>query len=360
MAKSNRKGNNKRVIVGLSGGVDSSVAASLLVQQGYEVIGVFMKNWSENVGDFTCSWQKDLEDARRVAHKLGLRFYVWNFEKEYRQEVIGYFFKEYEKGRTPNPDVMCNKEIKFKLFLAKALAFGADYVATGHYARVVFKDGNYRLLRGLDSNKDQSYFLCTLQQAQLKYCLFPVGDYKKPAIRKLAKKFGLLTFAKPDSQGICFIGEIEVADLLRRNIKMKPGKIYDVTGKFLGTHEGLPLYTLGQRGLNLGGDGPYYVVKKDKAKNAVIVSNKPNDPMLWRRECLVNELTWTRQLTLGKKVEVAIRYRHPAEEAIVEKITKTMIKLKFIKPQRAITPGQSAVFYQGEELLGGGIIDKVL
>lgn len=354
--------NKKRVIVGLSGGVDSSVAAALLIKKGYEVTGVFMRNWSEDVGEFSCSWSEDLEDARRIAQLLGIRFYVWNFEKEYKKEVIGYFFKEYQAGRTPNPDVMCNREIKFNLFLKKALSFGANFVATGHYARVNFKNNYYHLLRGKDPNKDQSYFLCTLNQDQLKYCLFPIGDYKKPAIRLLAKKFGLLTFAKPDSQGICFIGEIDVRDLLKRNLKLTKGKVFDTNKKLLGTHEGLPLYTIGQRGgLDLGGNGPYYVVAKNKKDNSIIVSNNPEDKLLWRKECLVNELTWTRSdIKISDKLEVAIRYRHPAEVAKVKVINKDCLKLNFIKSQRAITPGQLAVFYQGDELLGSGVIDEVL
>ncbi|MCX6792719.1 MAG: tRNA 2-thiouridine(34) synthase MnmA [Candidatus Falkowbacteria bacterium] len=373
LVKATKKSNSKRVIVGLSGGVDSSVAAALLIKQGYEVIGVFMRNWSEDVGDFSCSWTEDLEDARRVAQLLGIRFYVWNFEKEYKQEVIGYFFKEYQAGRTPNPDVMCNREIKFKLFLEKALRFGADYVATGHYARIIEKNKHYELHRGKDPNKDQSYFLCTLGQDQLKHALFPIGDYLKPAIRKLAKQYGLLTFDKPDSQGICFIGEIDVKDLLKRNVKMKPGKVFDESGKLLGTHDGLPLYTIGQRGgLEIGGNGPYYVISKDEKKNSILVSNNPNDPLLWRKECLVNELTWTRpdinigadstyaKASVDKKLEVAIRYRHPAELAKVKIINKDKLSLDFIKAQRAITPGQLAVFYKGTELLGSGVIDKVL
>ncbi len=350
-----------RIIVGLSGGVDSSVAAALLIKKGYEVIGVFMRNWSEDVGEFSCSWSEDLEDARRVAQLLGIKFYVWNFEKEYRQEVIGYFFKEYQAGRTPNPDVMCNREIKFKLFLKKALQFGADYVATGHYARIARRENEYYLLRGKDSNKDQSYFLCTLGQQELSRSLFPIGEYTKPQIRSMAKKLKLPTFNKPDSQGICFIGEIDVSDLLRRHVKMKPGKIIDVSGKVLGRHEGLPLYTLGQRGgLDLGGNGPYYVVAKDEKKNVVIVSNNPKDELLWRKECIVGELTWTRKIEIPKKCEVSIRYRHPAYKATIEVLKNKKLKITFAEAQRAITPGQLAVFYNGDELLGSAVIEKVL
>lgn len=350
----------KRVIVGLSGGVDSSVAAALLKKQGYEVIGVFMRNWSEDVGDFSCSWSEDLEDARRVAQLLDIRFYVWNFEKEYKSEVISYFFKEYQAGRTPNPDVMCNREIKFKIFLEKALKFGADYLATGHYARISKRAKLFHLLKGKDSNKDQSYFLCTLGQKELSKSLFPVGDYTKPQIRKLAKQFKLPTFSKPDSQGICFIGEIDVRDLLKRNLKMKKGNIVDTKGNILGKHEGLPLYTIGQRGgLEIGGNGPYYVVDKNEKKNLVIVSNDPNDKLLWKKEFIINNLTKTYKMTFPKKAQVSIRYRHPAYAAQLFLINKSSIKVVFDKPQRAITPGQLAVIYKDEELLGSGIIDKV-
>jgi len=351
----------KRVIVGLSGGVDSSIAAALLLKKGYEVIGVFMRNWSEDVGEFSCSWTEDLEDARRVAQLLGIRFYVWNFEKEYKKEVIGYFFREYQAGRTPNPDVMCNREIKFKMFLKKALCFGADYVATGHYARIALRGGAYRLLRGKDGNKDQSYFLCTLGQKELSRALFPVGEYTKPQIRSLAKKLKLPTFDKPDSQGICFIGEIDVADLLRRNVKMKPGKIVDASGKVLGKHEGLPLYTIGQRGgLDIGGKGPYYVVAKNEKKNTVIVSNNPNDELLWRRKCIVGDVTWTHDLEIPTQADITIRYRHPAYPAGIEIVKNKKLKITFAEAQRAITPGQLAVFYKGDELLGSSVIERVL
>ncbi len=348
----------QRVIVGLSGGVDSSVAAALLLKQGYEVIGVFMKNWSENVGDFCCSWSEDLEDARRVAQTLGIRFYVWNFEKEYRERVIDYFFKEYQAGRTPNPDVMCNKEIKFKLFLEKALRFGADFVATGHYARVKKVNNVFQLLRGKDGNKDQSYFLYTLGQQELQHALFPIGEYKKPAVRKLAEQYKLPTFAKKDSQGICFIGEIDIKQLLLQKIKPKKGDIVLSNGRKVGEHEGLPFYTIGQRGgINIGGAGPYYVIAKDKKKNQLVISDDPQDPLLWKHECIVADLSWTRDMAIPKNLEVAIRYRHPAVSASVEILPRHRLKLVFSEAQRAVTPGQMAVFYQGDELIGGGVIE---
>lgn len=350
----------KKVIVGLSGGVDSSVAAALLLKKGYEVTGVFMKNWSEDVGDFCCSWSEDLEDARRVAQVLGITFYVWNFEKEYRERVIDYFFREYAAGRTPNPDVMCNKEIKFKLFLEKALRFGADYVATGHYARVKETGGIFHLLKGKDTNKDQSYFLTTLSQKELSHTLFPVGEYEKPAVRRLAKKFKLPTFEKKDSQGICFIGEVDIKELLKQRIKPKSGDIVDPAGMVIGRHEGLPFYTIGQRGgLNIGGGLPYYVVGKDKKKNRIIASSNPTDPLLWRRGCVVNSLSWTHGPLGDGELEVTIRYRHAPVKARLEWIDENHLHLRFSEAQRAITPGQAAVFYKGEELLGGGIIDEV-
>jgi tRNA-specific 2-thiouridylase len=346
---------------GISGGVDSSVAAALLLKKGYEVIGVFMKNWSENVGDFCCSWSEDLEDARRVAQTLGIRFYVWNFEKEYKKQVISYFFNEYKAGRTPNPDVMCNREIKFKLFLEKALRFGADFVATGHYARVKKVSSDFRLLKGKDGNKDQTYFLYTLTQKELQYVLFPIGEYKKPAVRVLAKKFNLPTFAKKDSQGICFIGEVDIKALLQQQIKPKTGQIINTKGEVLGKHEGFPFYTLGQRGgLDVGGKGPYYVVAKNKQKNQIIVSDNPDDPLLWRKECLLVEVSWTRKIILPEKIEVTIRYRHATETASLKILPKGKARLIFNNPQRAITPGQAAVFYIKDELIGGGVIDEVI
>ncbi len=346
----------QRVIVGLSGGVDSSVAAALLRDRGYEVIGVFMKNWSEDVGDFCCSWSEDLEDARRVAQALGIRFYVWNFEKEYRARVIDYFYAEYAAGRTPNPDVMCNKEIKFKLFLEKALRFGADFVATGHYARVKELKGVYRLLKGKDANKDQSYFLYTLTQKELSKALFPIGEYKKPAVRALAKKYKLPTFAKKDSQGICFIGEVDIKELLEQRIKPKAGDIVTPSGQRLGRHQGLAFYTIGQRGgLDIGGGGPYYVVAKDMKKNCLIVSDNPDDPLLWKKECLLTNITWTHGDLSEAKLDITIRYRHAAVAARLEKSVDGL-KLIFKDAQRAITPGQSAVFYLKDELVGGGVI----
>ncbi|MBI4049398.1 MAG: tRNA 2-thiouridine(34) synthase MnmA [Candidatus Doudnabacteria bacterium] len=357
----------KKVVVGMSGGVDSSVTAALLKKQGFNVIGVFMKNWSEDFGDYGCTWAEDAEDARKVAKVLDIPFYVWNFEKEYYEKVVEYFLREYARGRTPNPDVMCNKEIKFKLFFEKALSLGADYVATGHYARVreirnpKSEIRNYQLLKGLDPAKDQSYFLYTLKQEQLAKILFPIGEYKKSEVRQIAKEFGLPNYAKKDSQGICFIGKINVREFLKEKIPAKVGKIVTTTGQVLGQHQGLPYYTIGQReGIDVGGSGPYYVASKNYDLNRLLVTNDQNDPQLWKREFTITDLSWTDKAPkLPFKAGVSIRYHHPAYEATIEQISNNRYQITFEEPQRAITPGQVAVIYNGEELLGGGVIEKV-
>ncbi len=353
----------KIVIVGMSGGVDSSVTAALLKQQGFDVIGVFMKNWSEDFGDFGCTWVEDSEDARKVAQVLDIPFYVWNFEKEYYDKVVEYFFREYQAGRTPNPDVMCNSEIKFKVFLHKALSLGADYVATGHYARITYQKSSntYHLLKGIDPAKDQSYFLYTLKQDQLAKILFPIGRYKKQEIRKMAKRFKLPNAEKKDSQGICFIGKINVTEFLKAHIKAKAGDIVTTKGQILGRHDGLPFYTIGQReGIKLGGTGPYYVVDKRFRSNRLVVTNDKDDKQLWRREFTVSDLSWTGQVPkFPIKADVVIRYHHEPYRAKLTRSRNHVTCIKFDKPQRAITPGQAAVFYRGDELLGGGLIDKV-
>lgn len=353
----------KTVVVGMSGGVDSSVAAALLKQQGFDVISVFMKNWSQEVGDYGCTWAQDSEDARKVAAVLGIPFYVWNFEKEFYDRVVEYFLREYKAGATPNPDVMCNKEIKFRAFLDKALALGADCVATGHYARIMYHESRnmYQLLRGIDPAKDQSYFLYTLKQEQLAKVLFPIGAYKKSEVRELAKKFGLPNFAKKDSQGICFIGKIDVREFLQERIKAKQGEIVTTSGQTLGRHIGLPFYTIGQReGIGLGGSGPYYVADKDIKKNHLIVTNDQQDEKLWKKEFEIGDVSWVfRQPRFPFKAGVAIRYHHPAYTAKLSSMTDHRLRIIFDQPQRAITVGQAAVIYQGDEVLGGGVIDRV-
>jgi tRNA-uridine 2-sulfurtransferase len=349
------------VVVGMSGGVDSSVTAAILKKQGYKVLGVFMKNWSQDIGAHGCTWAEDSEEARKVAQVLDIPFYVWDFEKEYYKKVVEYFFREYKAGRTPNPDVMCNKEIKFKIFLDKAIRLGADFVATGHYAQNVYKAGQHHLLKATDISKEQSYFLYTLNQDQLSRVLFPIGGYKKTEVRKLAKKFRLPNYDRKDSQGICFIGQINVTEFLRKHIKAKPGDIVLKDGTVLGRHFGLPFYTIGQReGMGLGGQGPYYVVAKNQRKNRLVVSNDPKDPGLWRKEFIVSEMSWVGKAPkFPASLDVTIRYHHPEEKARISKLNNKEIKIVFNKPQRAITPGQCAVIYRKNELVGGGIIKAV-
>lgn len=357
-----RKTAKKTVIVGMSGGVDSSVAAALLKKQGYLVIGVYMKNWSDNFGDYGCTWAADVEDARKVAQVLDIPFYVWNFEKEYYAKVVEYFLKEYANNRTPNPDILCNSEIKFKLFLEKALSLGADYVATGHYAVVKANENNEKsLYKGVDPGKDQSYFLYRLSSNQLSKVMFPLGTYQKTEVRELARKFNLPTAEKKDSQGICFIGKIDVRKFLMEKLKSKRGQIVTTTGQVIGTHEGLPYYTIGQReGIGLGGNGPFYVVEKNIAANELMVTNNKSDSKLWKKNFIVGDLSWVNgepkfPLTTG----VSIRYHHPEYTALVEK-NEDKLLIKFRNPQRAITEGQSAVIYDHDRILGGGIIEKVL
>jgi tRNA-specific 2-thiouridylase len=360
----------KTVIVGMSGGVDSSVTAALLKKQGFNVVGVYMKNWSEDFGDYGCTWAEDADDARKVAQVLDIPFYVWNFEKEYREKVVEYFLNEYQQNRTPNPDVMCNSEIKFKVFLDKALKLGADFVATGHYARVKeirnknkeLSNKEYRLLKGVDPSKDQSYFLYTLNQKQLSRTMFPLGEYKKSEIRKLAKKFKLPNAEKKDSQGICFIGKIDVREFLKAHLKAKAGDIIDQHGNNVGRHDGLPYYTIGQReGIGIGGKGPYYAVGKDIKKNILNVTNDPKDAKLWRREFVVTNLSWTgEEPTFPLTTGVTIRYHHPEYMAEVVRVEGAGVRVVFEEPQRAITEGQAAVFYDKDVLIGGGVISSVL
>ena len=375
MAKNNKKSTNieaasgtvsgsikqQKVFVGLSGGVDSSVTAALLVQAGYDVTGVFMQNWS---ADFAgcCNLAADTADARAVADQLNIPFYVWNFEAQYKAKVLDYFFAEYEAGRTPNPDVMCNREIKFKLFLDRALKLGADLVATGHYAQVIEDKGIFKLKKGIDPSKDQSYFLCRLGQHELSHALFPLGAMPKSEVRKLALDFKLPTATKKDSQGICFVGKIDIKEFLRTRIKQVPGEIINHDGEVLGEHVGLPFYTIGQReGIgNLAG-GPYYVVDKNLSTNQLLVSSDPFDELLWRNGCIINDLSWVSQaLELPAEVEVVIRYHHEPISATLKLDTAGEIIVNFADKQRAVTPGQLAVIFIGEELIGAGVIVKAI
>lgn len=349
-----------KVYVAMSGGVDSSIAAALLKKRGFDVVGVFFKPWSPDDGKAFCNWQEDRQDAMMAAARIGIEFKTWDFSKEYGQEVTKYMVDSYAKGITPNPDVMCNKEIKFGLFLKKALTEGADLIATGHYARVKKAgrgaDAIYKLLKAKDTNKDQTYFLYTLTQKQLKYCLFPVGEYTKPEVRKLAKKFGLPNHAKKDSQGVCFVGQLDMKQFLKKYIKPRAGdiKLFE-TGKVIGRHDGMFYYTIGQRhGLNiLNGGGPYYVTGKDIKRNIIYVSTNPKN--LTASEMTVKNLTQVREFDLPMRAQVKIRYRNKSTPATLLKSGRSAV-VKFDRPAKAVTSGQSAVFYRGQEVLGGGII----
>jgi len=356
---------SKTVFLGMSGGVDSSVSAYLLQQQGYNVVGVFMKNWSgkletsRGVFDFPCSSQADYEDARQVAGHLDIPLYTFDFETEYRQRVIEYFITEIKKGRTPNPDIMCNKEIKFKVFLDKCLSLGADYIATGHYARISqTDDGIFHLLKGIDNTKDQSYFLATLGQYELSHTLFPVGDIPKTQVREIAKQIQLPNAKKPDSQGICFVGEIDVNAFIEAFVGESIGEIINTKGDIIGHHRGLYFYTIGQRkGLGIGGGIPYFVKAKDLEKNQLIVS-KGMDPLdLYQSEVLISELSWTNQAPdLPQNLRAKIRYRSQDVECTVHRIDNNNLKVEFTEPQRAVTQGQFLVLYQGDELIGSGVM----
>lgn len=349
----------QKVIVGMSGGVDSSVAALLLLEQGYEVVGAFMKNWSDTKDPLTgiCSWKEERRDAMEVAEKLGIQFLSFDFEEAYREAVVAYMIAEYAKGRTPNPDVMCNKLIKFDLFLNQALAEGADFIATGHYARVRHDSKQYQLLAGVDSNKDQSYFLHQLNQEQLAKTIFPLGDLTKPQVRELAEKANLSTAKKKDSQGICFIGKVNMRAFLKPHILAKPGKIITTDGKVIGDHEGLAPYTIGQRhGFGVSGSEPYYVAEKRLNDNVLVVALGKNHPALFKQVALVENMHW---ISSPREEEfeclVRIRYRQPLQKA---RITQSgdLIRIDFIEPQRAVTSGQFAVLYDGDIVLGGGVI----
>ncbi len=362
----------KKVLVGMSGGVDSSVAAALLLEQGYEVIGGFMKNWSN------CEWRADRRDAMRVAAKLGIPLVSLDFEKEYRELVVDYLFREYAAGRTPNPDVMCNKFIKFDLFVREADRLGCGFVAMGHYARVEegaegaeVRRGRRgaqraeRILVGTDPNKDQTYFLWAIPKDVLPRVLFPIGGMLKPEVRAKAHELGLATADKQDSTGICFVGEVDIRAFLKERIPEDPGEIVTTSGEVVGTHEGIAFYTIGQRhGLNVGGGTPFYVVGKDVGKKQLIVSSNFH-PALFGKTVSAFQANWFRQPRVGDRILARVRYRQPLQPCVVTEfspLTKgglrgvNEIVVEFDEPVRAVTPGQSIVFYEGEEMLGGAII----
>ncbi len=350
-----------KVMVGMSGGVDSSVAASLLLDQGYDVVGAFMKNWSDTKDPKTgeCAWKEERRDAMRVATQLGIPFMTFDFEKEYNEAVVEYLYREYAAGRTPNPDVMCNRAVKFDLFLKEALKAGADFIATGHYARVLKKDdGRYALLAGLDRSKDQSYFVFSLGQEQLKHVLFPVGDLDKRDVRAYARDKGLETADKKDSQGICFIGQVEIREFLKRALKPKPGEIITTDGKVIGRHDDAQAFTLGQRhGLGVGGGTPYYVATIDVVSGIVTVAPGADHPALFKQKLTAEEWHWVAGVASMTPLyaQARIRYRQPLQECEAQP-TARGYELRFAKPQRAVTPGQFAVLYDGDEVLGGGVI----
>jgi tRNA-specific 2-thiouridylase len=339
----------------MSGGVDSSLAAALLLEQGYAVTGVFMKNWTRDLPGFACGWEEDFKDAKAVAVQLGIPFMVFDFETEYRETVVNYMLSAYQQGLTPNPDIMCNQEIKFKLFLNKAIELGAELIATGHYARTI--DG--KLFMAKDKTKDQSYFLYRVGQEALNKTLFPLGEMHKSEVRKEAAQRKLLTAQKPDSQGICFVGEIGIKQFLLSELGEQPrGNIIDQKGKVIGEHDGAIYYTIGQRhGLNVGGGLPYYVIRKDMAKNVVYVSSELTDPDLWSTELEMSDPWWINaEPTVGDGYCVKCRYRSEAIMCQVG-IEKGMVKLKLDEAVRAASPGQSAVIYYKEQVIGGGIIN---
>jgi len=343
-----------RVYVGMSGGVDSSVTAALLVEQGYEVTGVYMKNWTQDLPGMRCPWADDLADAKRVAVQLGIDFKVFDFEREYKQKVVDYMIDEYKAGRTPNPDIMCNQEVKFKLFLEASLEDGADMIATGHYAQV--EDGELR--RAVDDNKDQTYFLYRVTKEALLKTLFPLGGYTKPEVRELAKARGLYTASKRESQGICFVGQVGIRDFLRQYVTPEPGDTIDAqSGKVLGRHDGAIYYTIGQRhGLEVGGGLPYYVVGKDMETGKVFVTTNLNDEALWRHEFSLTSLHWIGDAPDAElSGEVRVRHRGARIPATVS-WQDGEARVTLNDPERAISPGQSVVIYQDQVCLGGGIV----
>lgn len=354
----------KRVVLGMSGGVDSSVSAGILKEEGYEVIGLFMKNWDEDDESGVCTATDDALDARVVAHQLDIPFYTVNFEKEYLDRVFSFFLREYRRGRTPNPDILCNREIKFGAFLHYALQFDADFIAMGHYAQQKTEDGRTYLLRGADHNKDQSYFLCRINEKALSRCLFPIGHLEKSDVRVWAEEHELITAKKKDSTGICFIGERDFNAFLDQFLETKPGNILSEKGEIVGTHSGLLHYTLGQRkGLGIGGVGtgePWFVAGKNTRENTLYAVQGENHPALYSKALHAIEMTW-----IGPKEEIEftctakVRYRQQDAEVKVTQEGENLF-VEFLEPMRAATPGQTIALYKGDRCLGGAIIDRLV
>jgi tRNA-specific 2-thiouridylase len=361
----------QKVLLGMSGGVDSSVSAVLLLEQGYEVIGAFMKNWSGDVNgpevkgadrigtEFEeCGWKTERRDAMRVAAQLGIPFLTFDFEAEYRRDVVEYMFREFEAGRTPNPDVMCNRYMKFDLFLKEADKLGCDFIATGHYARI---DGD-QILKGIDPNKDQTYFLWAINKEVIPRVLFPIGHLEKPEVRRIASEHNLEVATKKDSTGICFVGEVDMREFLKARMKEDPGNVVTTDGKIIGKHVGINFYTIGQRhGLDIGGGDPYYVVEKRRETNEIVVGSNFH-PALFKKELTASQLNWFKEPPFPIECEARLRHRQPVQKCVVtlchpEQSEGPRVHVAFDEPQRAVTPGQSIVFYRGDEMIGGGIIE---
>lgn len=351
-----------RVFVGMSGGVDSSVAASLLVEQGHEVTGVYMKNWTQNMPGVQCAWADDVADAKRVAVSLGIDFKVFDFENQYKQQVVDVMIEEYKAGRTPNPDVMCNQEIKFKLFLETALESGADMIATGHYAQTGLEGGDLEpdaLYKAVDTNKDQTYFLYRVSSSALEKTLFPLGSMTKQQVREYAKAKNLWTAGKKESMGICFVGQIGIREFLEQYVVLIPGAIvHQDTGAVLGQHDSALIYTIGQRhGLSLGGGLPYYVTGKDVQKNIVYVSQNLDNAAIWRDSFLLADVHWINNAPEeGEDLQVRLRHRGQLIGISSLKYHDRAVGVGLERTERAITAGQSAVIYSGDRVVGGGII----
>ncbi|HEX4974498.1 MAG TPA: tRNA 2-thiouridine(34) synthase MnmA [Pseudomonadales bacterium] len=354
------------VIVGMSGGVDSSVAAYLLLLQGYKVEGLFMKNWEEDDGTEYCTALEDLKDAQSVCDRLGIPLHSANFATEYWDRVFEHFIAEYQAGRTPNPDILCNKEIKFKAFLDYARELGADFIATGHYAQRSEDNDNARLYKAIDLNKDQSYFLHAVSGRQLARTLFPLGQLTKPQVRKIAKEQGFINHEKKDSTGICFIGERRFNDFLERYIPAQRGEIVTDSDEVIGEHRGLMFYTLGQRqGIRIGGlknhiESPWYVVEKDLATNRLRVAQGNNHPLLFSSSLMCSQVAWVSGIPplLPLACQAKTRYRQADQSCVITSTSSDRYHVHFIEPQRAVTPGQYVVFYQDNECLGGGVIES--
>ncbi len=356
-----RRAVSEKVIVAMSGGVDSAVAALLLKQRGYRIQGMFMKNWTDPLAA-ECPWEKEARDFHRICKQIGIPGTIATFEHEYRKKVVEYLINGYRRGVTPNPDMLCNREIKFKVFLQKARSLGADYIATGHYVQKIKKENICELHQARDLDKDQSYFLALLNQAQIRRAIFPIGRYKKTEIRKIAQRAHIPVYDKKDSQGICFIGKVKFSDFIRQYIRSKPGLVKFTNGKIIGEHEGLAFYTIGQRhGLGIGGGRPYYVADKDMNTNTLYVTAQTSDSTLYTKKIIVSSMNWIsgKQPSLPQRCAARIRYRQPKQYCHIHKNGEGLVFI-FDKKQRAATTGQFAVCYQRTAMLGGGVISRII